>query len=194
MNATRSELAPSTKSPVVLVTGLPRTGVSLMVSMLKAGGSDVQHVDPDGLIGVGALRGHHLGDEHRPDQVLEVPHGLLHWMGRQRSYRVILMQRSIEDVVATQHAIIGIRVSHAKIRARYRTQRDEMENTLRNPRISVDVLRVPFDQLLYDPHGCALEICQFAAVVAGVLDPIRMAGVVTRNPSYKTPATSTADA
>lgn len=107
----------STHIPTVIVSGLPRSGTSMMMQMLAAGGlpilSDaVRGADEDNPRGYFELeavkRTRHdptwlAGSEGRGVKII---HALLTDLPTDRPYRVILMRRRIESVLKSQTAML----------------------------------------------------------------------------------------
>jgi hypothetical protein len=107
----------STQTPTVIVSGLPRSGTSMMMQMLAAGGVPILS---------DALRG---ADEDNPrgyyeleavkrtrqdptwlagsdGQAVKIIHALLTDLPTDRPYRVILMRRKIESVLKSQTVML----------------------------------------------------------------------------------------
>jgi hypothetical protein len=107
----------STHIPTVIVSGLPRSGTSMMMQMLDAGGlpilSDaVRGADEDNPRGYFELEAVKR-TRHDPTwlagsegQAVKIIHALLTDLPTDRPYRVILMRRRIESVLKSQTAML----------------------------------------------------------------------------------------
>lgn len=104
---------------IIIVSGLPRSGTSLMMQCLKAGGvpiatDDLRKNDEDNPRGyfelefVKQLRG-------SPDQVnleqlhgraVKMAHPLLYCLPSGHSYRVIVMRREMKEIIASQNIML----------------------------------------------------------------------------------------
>jgi hypothetical protein len=103
--------------PTVIVSGLPRSGTSMMMQMLDAGGlpilSDaVRGADEDNPRGYFELEAVKR-TRHDPTwlagsegQAVKIIHALLTDLPTDRPYRVILMRRRIESVLKSQTAML----------------------------------------------------------------------------------------
>jgi hypothetical protein len=102
---------------VTIVSGLPRSGTSLMMQMLAAGGMQVltdgrraadQH-NPRGYFELEAVK--HTRTDHSwlaqaEGKAVKVVHLLLPHLPSDREYRVIFMHRNLTEVFASQRAML----------------------------------------------------------------------------------------
>lgn len=102
---------------VTIVSGLPRSGTSLMMQMLQAGGmpllTDGQRApdehNPRGYFeheGVKHSRSNLSWLEQAGGKVVKVVHLLLQHLPTERNYRVIFMLRNVEEVIASQRVML----------------------------------------------------------------------------------------
>jgi hypothetical protein len=113
------------RQPIVVVSGLPRSGTSMAMRMLDAGGMPiltdaVRSADQSNVHGyyeleaVKQLHTIYGGDEPGwlPDaqgKAVKIISFLLTWLPETYDYRVIFMRRSLDEVVASQHAMLASR-------------------------------------------------------------------------------------
>ena len=102
---------------VTIVSGLPRSGTSLMMQMLRAGGMQLltdgrrapdEH-NPRGYFeheGVKHSRNDLSWLEEAGGKVVKVVHLLLQYLPANRDYRVIFMQRDLEEVIVSQRVML----------------------------------------------------------------------------------------
>ena len=102
---------------VTIVSGLPRSGTSLLMQMLAAGGMQVitdgqraadQH-NPRGYFELEAVK--HTRTDHSwltraEGKAVKVVHLLLPHLPSDREYRVIFMQRDLSEIIASQRAML----------------------------------------------------------------------------------------
>jgi predicted AlkP superfamily phosphohydrolase/phosphomutase/tetratricopeptide (TPR) repeat protein len=186
------EMPPLAES-VVIVTGLPRSGTSIMMQMLAAGGMDVLS---DGL---------RAADEDNPRGYLEFEpvKSLLKdstWLLEQRgraikivapllaalppglACRVILMERDLEEVLDSQQRMLVRRNQPlAATPERRRMLKDEYARTV--ARVEALLTRRPATQLLVIQHSRVISDSQNVAAkvnrfLGGGLDEARMAAVI----------------
>ena len=189
--------------PVVIVSGLPRSGTSMIMKMLQAGGvepltdrergADVDN--PDGYFeyeGVKAL----ATDPDRTwirlarGKSLKVISHLLQELPDGNFYRIIFAQRDLQEIVASQNTMLEHRgqppqVSDAEAMELYGRH---LLRTLMHVRgkPNMELLTLQYRDIVRDPRGCSHRINRF---LGGRLDSAAMAGAVNptlyrnRNPS-----------
>jgi hypothetical protein len=188
--------------PIVVVSGLPRSGTSLMMQMLGAGGlplmTDETHV-PDAANPAGYFELEAVNDLEKGCDLswLEVTRGhavkvfsrLLVCLPETYNYRVILMHRSLREVIASQGAVptsalIAEYEAHlAKVRLLLATQP------------CFDTLIVDYGEVIADPRAQARRVRAFAdwrlsieRMAAAVREPLyqhRLARPSSLSPSYE---------
>lgn len=108
----------SSRTPVVVVSGLPRSGTSMMMQMLHTGGLEVlsdgvRAADEDNprgyyeLEAVKRTRQDASWLEHAEGKAVKMVHALLTDLPTDRPYRVILMRRKTETVVKSQSVMLA---------------------------------------------------------------------------------------
>jgi hypothetical protein len=194
--------------PVVVVSGLPRSGTSMAMKMLEAGGLElvVDHVreaDEDNPKG-------YFEDERVKDlaeqsdrqwiadargKAVKVVSSLLNYLPDDNLYRVVFMRRDLREVLASQAKMLVRRgeehdASDEDMLEMYRSHLDKVEFQLRF-RSNFDPLFVDYAAVLEDPRREAERMAEF---VGGQLDVDRMVEVVDarlyRNRRVALPETS----
>jgi hypothetical protein len=103
--------------PVIVVSGLPRSGTSMMMQMLSAGGLEpwtdgVRRADEDNPAGYFECeRVKHLAEDnawitHARGRVVKVVSRLLRELPADEEYRVLFMRRDLSEVLASQRAML----------------------------------------------------------------------------------------
>jgi hypothetical protein len=166
-------------APIVVVSGLPRSGTSMMMQMLQAGGLEIvtdrqRHADdsnPKGYFELEAVKDLDKGsppawlDEAR-GKAVKVVSSLVRWLPNRCDYRVIFMQRDLGEVIASQNAMLRARgvtpdtAQDPKVEAQYRTH---VSDTLRllARRKNCAVLVVNHADALSDPADTARRVAAF---------------------------------
>ena len=178
--------------PVVIVSGLPRSGTSMAMKMLEAGGmelvvDDIRTADEDNPKG-------YYEDERVKDlagmedtswfraargKVIKVVSSLLNHLPPDNAYKVVFMRRNLREVLASQAKMLDRRgeASHTDdndLLAMYERHLEKVEFQLRF-RSNFDALYVEYSDVVSDPVGEARRIAGF---VGGGLDVARMAAAV----------------
>jgi hypothetical protein len=178
---------------VTIVSGLPRSGTSLMMQMLQAGGmrlltDDRRAADehnPRGYFEHEAVK-HSGADlswlELAGGRAVKVIHLLLRHLPADRQYRVIFMLRDVQEVTASQRAMLkasgrsGALISDDRLAGVFEQQLLEVRQWLAG-RPNFRVLYVNYREVLGDPFATAQTITLF---LGGRLDVSAMAGAVDR--------------
>jgi hypothetical protein len=103
--------------PVIIVSGLPRSGTSLMMQMLAAGGIEVltdslrtpDENNPRGYYELEAVKFTRTNPQWlagAPGKAVKIIYRLLYDLPADYSYRVIFMQRDRHEVLASQRAML----------------------------------------------------------------------------------------
>ena len=208
----RSELAASApKTPPVrpstftVVSGLPRSGTSLMMQMLNAGGLEVmtdhqRAADPDN------PEGYYEWEEikrvgEQPEVLtrvdgkpVKIVSALIPSLPSLHRYRVIFMSRPIEEVVASQEKMIdrrktrGANLSTEKLSQTLVEHRGTILHGMRRSP-NFEVLEVHYPDLIANPMALARRVNDF---LGGNLDVTAMAACVKpalhRNRAVSVPA------
>jgi hypothetical protein len=179
------------RESVVVVSGLPRSGTSLMMQMLEAGGIEpltdgVRARDEDNPRGYYEMeRVKHLpeGDTAWVGQArgraLKVVSALIQSLPREHIYRVIFMHRRIEEVLASQEKMLDRReegkdTDDEEMAEIFRSHLEEVREWL-DDQSNFECLDVDFNGLVADPEPVVEEVNEF---LRGDLDTGKMAEVV----------------
>ncbi|HZP17091.1 MAG TPA: hypothetical protein VFB00_03930, partial [Terriglobales bacterium] len=155
---------------ITIVSGLPRSGTSLMMQMLAAGGmqlltDSVRQPDIDN------PRGYCEWEliKHLPQQpdlidraegkAVKIISQLLLSVPRGRSYKLIFMERPLPEVLASQEEMLKRRGTAgnedpAQLSSAFRDHMREVVAWLEQ-RDDIPICRVGYRRLLGDPAGCA---------------------------------------
>ncbi len=178
--------------PVVVVSGLPRSGTSMAMRMLEAGGvpmvaDGVRSADEDNPRG-------YFEDERVKDlaqmqdkgwvkaargRAIKVISQLLKELPARNNYRVLFMRRHLDEVLASQHKMLERRgeassTDDGRMLELYRSHLEKVEIMLRL-RPEFEVLFVDYRSAIDSPRDEAERIDRF---LGGGLDVGRMASVV----------------
>jgi len=163
----------------ILVSGLPRSGTSLMMQILRAAGVPLQTDgqrgadadNPEGYFEWEAIKtlpkNPHVLDEAR-GRAFKVISLLLPALPRQLRYKIIFMQRPVEEVAASQLKMLQRRFpgkTHASpenMAGTLRQHREETLNLLRRIK-GVELLEVSYPDLVRDPAAWLPQLAAFLA-------------------------------
>jgi hypothetical protein len=181
----------------VLVSGLPRSGTSLMMQMLEAGGMKIL-TDRERVADVDNPKGYYewepikqiakkpelLDEEGLDGQAIKVISMLLEQVPIKHNYKVIFMTRPIEQVVVSQAAMLnrlatkGAELDQEQLQRGLRGHRNEILNWLKNVP-HMEVIEIDYPALVKDPTPQIRRLVEFLGAdrlpssnaMAKVVDP-----------------------
>jgi hypothetical protein len=176
---------------IVVVSGLPRSGTSMMMKMLEAGGLAVltdgqREADEDNLGGyyefeqVKKVAQDSGWLEQARGKVVKVISRLLYDLPKEYPYRVVFMQRHLDEVLASQQQMLQRRgradggAADAELKRVFQKHLGEIAQWLaEQPNFAV--LYLSYNEVLSQPLPQSQELARF---LGGSLDAARMSGVV----------------
>jgi hypothetical protein len=180
--------------PIVVVSGLPRSGTSMAMGMLEAGGLPIV---TDGLRAADASnpKGYYEfervkeldkpGDQawlaDARGKAVKIISFLLTHLPESYDYQVVFMQRDLGEVMASQNKMLASRGEAAgaddtRMHALYEEHLAQVERFMGN-RPCFSTLKVPYAQVVENPRA---EAARINAFLGGRLDEARMAEVADR--------------
>lgn len=182
------------KDFVVIVSGLPRSGTSMMMKMLEAGGLQVltdnirtaDEDNPKGYYEFEAVKELESNKEWLKDargKVVKIISQLLKQLPPDYHYKIVFMRRKMEEILASQRQMLIRRgeptdaISDDKMAKIFQAHLLQVESWLaKQP--NMDVLYVHYTEALEQPLPVIDKINQF---LGGKLDTKKMAAVVDKS-------------
>ena len=179
-------------APVVVVSGLPRSGTSMMMKMLEAGGvpvmtDAVRKADIDNPKGYYEYeRVKHLEKETDKRYVregrgkaLKVISFLLKDLPDDNRYRIIFMRRHLDEVITSQNKMLDRRGeesidAHERMAEAYRNHLAAVK-ILARKRPNFEMLELRYDEAVKDPREAARAVNAF---LGGRLDEAAMRAAI----------------
>jgi hypothetical protein len=178
---------------LVVVSGLPRSGTSMMMKMLEAGGLEavidgIRTADNDNPQGYYEFervkqlpKGDHGWLDEAAGKVVKVISALLTSLPPSHTYRVVFMQRRMVEVLASQQKMLANRDEAAdKVAdeelAAFFTRHLRQTETWLDEQPNVEALFVDYNAMLVDPTGLVPDLNRF---LGGGLDEAAMLSVVS---------------
>lgn len=174
----------STDNPIIIVSGLPRSGTSMMMKMLAEGGLQivtdrVRHADddnPNGYFELETVKSLPEGDftwlKKADGKVVKVVSSLLEFLPSAYTYKVIFMEREVKEILASQKKMLLHRNEPLKV------DDTEMELQFRNHVAAIkawlvrqanfEVIYVNFNSLIADPKTMCQQISDFIGTALNV--------------------------
>lgn len=165
------------KQPIVIVSGLPRSGTSMMMKMLAEGGLQIltdairaaDDDNPNGYFEFERVKQMTSGDRAWLDdaggKVVKVISALLEHLPGGYTYKIIFMEREIQEVLASQKKMLDHRgernkVNDEEMAAQYRAHLAAVKPWLaRQP--NMEVLYVGYNSMMSDPEPHCRRIFEF---------------------------------
>jgi len=181
------------KKSITIVSGLPRSGTSMMMSALKAGGmmlltDEVREADPNnpkGYYEFERVKKLPKGDvawlEIARGKAVKVISALLEYLPPDYHYQIVFMERNIHEILASQRRMLvrtGKEQQHPvadeTIQQSYENHLSEVKSWMAN-KDWIDTLFISYNQILQRPLD---EFNRVAEFLEDRVDPSAMAQVV----------------
>lgn len=164
--------------PIYIVSGLPRSGTSMMMKMLEAGGlriltDNIRIADDDNLQGyyeferVKQLRD---GDidwlKDAGGSVIKVISALLEHLPSGYYYKIVFMEREMMEILSSQRKMLerrgkpGNPAEDGKFVELYRKHLDKIKNWIAH-QTNMDVLYIPYNEMVKHPAEYAEKVTEF---------------------------------
>ncbi len=177
---------------ITIVSGLPRSGTSLMMQMLAAGGMPVMADEfrpadmhnPRGYLEdrrVMSLERDHAWLHEAEGMALKVVSLLLYSLPNDLQYRVLFMRRDLEEVLRSQQSMLAagtadVQAPPPEIRLHFERHLMALEEWF--PRQThLELLEIDYRTVIDDPHTTAIAVEKFlqrhldVAAMTSVIDP-----------------------
>lgn len=190
-----TSLPPLAPEEAVIVSGLPRSGTSMAMQMLAAGGLELlsdgkrtadasntqgyQEYEP--VKSLGRAPAVHWIERTRGKAVKIVAPLLAH-LPQDRPYRIVFLERPLREILASQAAMLEqsgkdtTARSQRQLAAAYLQHIDRLRAILQRPEAQVQLLSIPYHQAIADPRATAARLNRF---LGGDLDEDAMAAAIS---------------
>jgi len=165
------------RNTITIVSGLPRSGTSLMMMMLEAGGIPVltDHIrtaDADNPKGyyeferVKAIERDQAWLKEANGKAVKMISALLKHLPQDYTYRIIFMRRAMEEILASQRQMLIRRGEPTDTTSDERIAELSNEHLQRvatwiDDQPNIDVLYVNYNKILKDPLAQARRVAEF---------------------------------
>lgn len=181
------------KSITVVVSGLPRSGTSVMMQILEAAGIEIltdriRVSDDDNLKGyyeVEAVKKLYEDQsclKDAPGKAVKVIAELLKYLPTDQKYKIIFMNRNLNEVLASQKQMLIRKgkptggISDERLAELYRKHLSQVKTWLEKQQ-GISSLYVNHNELMINPTKVIAEINQF---LGGTFDEERMLSVIDK--------------
>ncbi len=166
---------------VYVVTGLPRSGTSMVMRMLEQGGLGL-YADRERSADTDNPHGYYehlsvtrLAKDSRwigeaAGKALKVVSPLLPYLPPRYRYKVILVERPLDQVMQSQQVMLRNRgksksISYSmRVMDSYRKVQQQAEDWFSRYAQLVEVLRLPYEEVVANPHAAATRIREFTGL------------------------------
>lgn len=170
----------SSKEPIVVVSGLPRSGTSMMMKILSEGGllpvtdalRSADDDNPEGYYELETVKQMAAGNvawlSDAGGKVVKVISALLEYLPSEYSYKVIFMEREISEILASQRKMLARRnkesqVDDAEMEAQFRKHLSVVKPWLaRQP--NMNVTYISYNALMSDPEPLCRRVVEFTGL------------------------------
>jgi hypothetical protein len=171
-----SAMPAATSEYLTIVSGLPRSGTSMMMRMLQLGGlpvlTDEQRIadadNPNGYYEFEAVKRTAEDPswlEGSEGTAVKMVYRLLYDLPRDRQYRVLFMRRNLDEVLASQQVMLnrhGVQddVSHDQMLKLFRAEIDSFYQWV-SKQSHIDLIDVDYNRVLSDPRRELQRVNEF---------------------------------
>ena len=166
---------------IIVVSGLPRSGTSMMMQILRAGGMEIltdqqrtaDDDNPKGYYELERVKKMKEGDvswvRGAGGKVIKVISALLEYLPRDLSYKVIFMHRKMDEILASQKQMLVRRgeptdkASDATLADLFSRHLQKVETWLAGQQ-NMQVLYIQYDELLANPQAHIASLVEFLAL------------------------------
>ena len=176
----RSPVAEKTPKNVIVVSGLPRSGTSMMMKMLAEGGvpvltDEIRNADednPNGYYEFEAVK--QLADGQfswlasTNGKVVKIISALLEYLPGDHHYKVIFMERAIQEILASQQKMLSRRneksaTDDAEMQKQFEQHLAAIKYWLaRQP--NIEVIYVEYNKMIANPGEYSAKIAEFLGI------------------------------
>ncbi|HEX9840721.1 MAG TPA: sulfotransferase [Anaerolineales bacterium] len=185
---------PLSQSPIIIVSGLPRSGTSMMMKILAEGGLSVvadqsrtaDEDNPNGYFELELVKQMSAGNIEwlagASGKAVKVISGLLEHLPQEYFYKVIFMEREIKEILVSQRKMLAHRNEELKsndveIEQQFQSHLSALKPWLvRQP--NMEVLYVSYNALIANPEPLCRRLIEFTDTP---LDLGRMLSVPSRD-------------
>jgi hypothetical protein len=181
----------ATRDYLTIVSGLPRSGTSMMMRMLEAGGlpaltDNIRTADEDNPRGyyefepVKQTKKDDSWLADTPGRCVKMVYRLLYDLPTDREYRVVFMQRNLDEVIASQNVMLerkgksGGVLPEEKLRSMFEGELGKCADWLAS-QSAFRTLYVNYNEVLVDPAPAIARLNDF---LDGQLDTAAMARII----------------
>jgi tetratricopeptide (TPR) repeat protein len=183
------------KGEIVIVSGLPRSGTSMMMQMLEAGGMDIftdkertaDDSNPKGYYEHEAVKSLAKNKKWLPqanNKAVKVIAQLLPHLPMNFRYKVIFMERNIYEVIGSQQKMLNKNGKKVKEDVLPLALVESYKKTLSQvdqwaeKQANVELIKVPYHEVIDNPFLSAIKVHDFLNLE---LEPEKMAATVDKN-------------
>ena len=165
---------------VIIVSGLPRSGTSMMMKMLAEGGlpvltDSIRAADEDNPNGYFELEVVKQLTEGKKDWLADADHkivkvisALLEHLPPEHQYKILFMERQIPEILASQRKMLARRneastISDAEMEAQFKEHLKAIKYWLaRQP--NMEVMYVDYNRMMADPGAYCQKVADFVGL------------------------------
>jgi hypothetical protein len=165
---------------VIVVSGLPRSGTSMMMKMLAEGGLSVltdairsaDEDNPNGYFELEQVKQLAEGQNgwlaNADHKIVKIISALLEHLPPEHHYKILFMEREIAEILASQHKMLARRneaskVSDAEMEAQFREHLKAIKYWLaRQP--NMEVMYVDYNRMMANPDAYCQKIADFVGL------------------------------
>ncbi len=165
---------------IVVVSGLPRSGTSMMMKMLAVGGLGIisdairtaNEDNPNGYFEFEPVKQLVEGNFHwladATGKGIKIISSLLEYLPREYQYKIIFMERDLQEVLSSQQKMLKNRqeeslTENTKMRVQFEKHLSDLKYWLAR-QSNMDTLYISYNKMLADPKNDSTRIADFIGI------------------------------
>ncbi len=167
---------------IIIVSGIPRSGTSMMMQLLDAAGipvltDEVRVADENNKKGYYELEsvkklaaGNHSCIENSRGKVIKVVSSLLKYLPPDQNYKIVFMRRDLESILSSQGKMLvnsGQKYDahqDSELKLLFKKHLDDIQSWFRVQK-NIEVVEIDYDDAINAPESCFFALEKFLAPI-----------------------------
>ncbi len=189
------------KDKLVVVSGIPRSGTSLIMQILQAGGLEIlsdhkreaDKNNPKGYLELEAVK--NLSNDNsclinQTGKAVKVISHLLKFLPKNQKYKIIFINRDVNEIIKSQQKMLKDKIKNYSPKTLKKAFKKELNNVKLwiNKKPNIEILNLSFKEVIKNPKKEINKIIKFLNVpldmdkMISIIDPNLYRNKIIKNP------------
>lgn len=189
------------KDKLVVVSGIPRSGTSLIMQILQAGGLDIlsdhkreaDKNNPKGYLELESVK--NLSNDNsclinQTGKAVKVISHLLKFLPKNQKYKIIFINRDVNEIIKSQQKMLKDKIKYYSSKVLKKAFKKELNNVKIwiNKKPNIEILNLSFKDVIKNPKKEINKIIKFLDVplnrnkMINIIDPDLYRNKIIKNP------------